>query len=45
MLSNHITSFEREDLRRAAVTVPRPRSMGAIQRIGENARETRFTFS
>ena len=44
MLSNHITSFEREDLRRAAVTVPRPRSMRAIQRIGENAREVLHIF-
>src|SRR3546814_18165823 len=45
MLSNHITSFEREDLRKAAVTVLRPRSMKAIQRIDDNARETLFTFS
>ena len=45
MLSNHITSFEREDLRKAAVTVLRPRSMKAIQRIDDTARETLFTFS
>src|SRR3546814_16642366 len=45
MLSNHITSFEREDLRKAAVTALRPRSMKAIQRIDETAREPTLTFS
>src|SRR3546814_14873593 len=45
MLSNHITSFEREDLRKAAVTVLSTRSMKAIHRLEYNAREQIFKFS